>query len=66
MPLAIPEPFRRPLPHEKITPQNTALLVIDMQNDFCAPGAVMETPGAREMVPAINRLADVARRAVCR
>jgi nicotinamidase-related amidase len=62
MPLAIPEPYRRPLPHEKITPQNTALLVIDMQNDFCAPGAVMETPGAREMVPAINRLADFARK----
>jgi nicotinamidase-related amidase len=59
---AYPEPFLRPLPRERITPRNTALLVVDMQHDFCAEGAVMQTPDALALVPSINRLATWARR----
>jgi ureidoacrylate peracid hydrolase len=40
----------------------TALLVIDMQNAFVAPGAPIEVPGARDIVPNINRLAAELRR----
>ena len=32
-------------------PAKTALIVVDMQNDFVAKGAPMETPAARAMVP---------------
>ena len=37
-------------------PAKTALLVIDMQNTFCLPGAPGEVPLARAIVPNINRL----------
>jgi ureidoacrylate peracid hydrolase len=43
----------------------TALLVIDMQNYFVAPGAQGEIPMAREIVPSINRLAQAMRAARC-
>ena len=39
-----------------IDPPRTALLVIDMQNTFVAPGAVLEVPLARGIVGNINRL----------
>lgn len=39
----------------------TAVLVIDMQRDFIDPGAPIETPGGRAIVPAINRLTARAR-----
>lgn len=35
----------------KIDPAKTAMIVVDMQNDFVAYGAPMETPAARAMVP---------------
>lgn len=35
----------------------SALLVVDMQNTFCMPGAPGEVPLARAIVPNINRLA---------
>jgi nicotinamidase-related amidase len=54
-------PLTRPLPIDKIQPENTALLVIDMENDFVAPGAIQETPGGRAIIPAINRLIAWAR-----
>lgn len=54
-------PLQRSLPREKITPRNTALLVVDMENDFVASGAVMQTPGALEIIPTINRLIAWAR-----
>jgi nicotinamidase-related amidase len=57
------EPLLRPLPIERITPSNTALLVIDMENDFAAPGAVQETPGGRKIIPGINQLIAWARHA---
>lgn len=42
---------------DRLDPARTALAVIDMQATFCAPGAPAEVPGARAIVPAINRLA---------
>lgn len=36
----------------------TALLVIDMQHGFLDPGAVMEVPPAREIVPVLRGLLD--------
>lgn len=54
-------PLVRPLPAPRIRPHNTALLVIDMEHDFIAAGAVQETPGGRALVPAINLLSSWAR-----
>ena len=42
---------------DRLDAQRTALVVIDMQNAFVAPGAPVEVPRARDIVPAINRLA---------
>jgi nicotinamidase-related amidase len=40
---------------------NTAVLVIDMQNDFVLPGAPLCVSGAKATVPAIAQLLDHAR-----
>lgn len=50
-------------PFATIEPLKTALLVVDMQTGFVAPGAVAEVPVAREIVPNINRLANALRHA---
>ena len=57
--------FRRGRLHgfESIDPRKTALVVIDMQNVFCAKGAAVEVATAREIVPNINRLARATRTA---
>ncbi len=47
---------------ERLDPKRTALLVIDMQNAFVAPGAPIEVPAARGIVAPINRLAAELRR----
>jgi isochorismate hydrolase len=44
-----------------IIPEKTALLVVDMQNDFVQEGAPIEIPRPRAMVPRLNRLLDVCR-----
>ena len=44
-------------------PGRTALLIIDMQNDFVIPGAPVAAPGAVEIMPLI---ADLARRSRAR
>ena len=44
-----------------IDPKKTAMIVVDMQNDFVASGAAMETPAARAVVP---KLADALK--ICR
>jgi ureidoacrylate peracid hydrolase len=44
-----------------IDPARCALIVIDMQNAFVAEGAPFETPGAREMIPRLERLIRCAR-----
>jgi ureidoacrylate peracid hydrolase len=46
-----------------LDPPRTALIVIDMQNYFVAPGYQGEVPMARAIVPAINRLAAALRAA---
>ncbi len=51
------------LAHDTIEAGRTALLVVDMQNYYCAPGFPLEVPLAREIVPNINRLARAVRAA---
>jgi ureidoacrylate peracid hydrolase len=48
--------------HDDVPPQQTAFVVVDMQNYFMAPGQQVEIPAAREIVPNINRLAAALRR----
>ncbi len=48
--------------HDRLDAKKTALLVIDMQNAFVAPGAPIEVPAARGIVGGINRLAAALRR----
>lgn len=48
---------------EQLAAARTALVVIDMQGTFCAPGAPAEVPLSRGLVGPINRLADGLRRA---
>lgn len=40
----------------------TALLVIDMQNDFVKEGAILEVPKIRRQIPKIKRLIETCRR----
>jgi ureidoacrylate peracid hydrolase len=49
-------------PFDAIDPRKTALVVVDMQNYFVKQGHQSEIPGAREIVPNINRLAAELRR----
>lgn len=41
---------------DKFDPKRCAVVVIDMQNTFCAPGAPAEVPQARDIVGPLNRL----------
>jgi ureidoacrylate peracid hydrolase len=50
---------------DRLDPARTALLVIDMQTAFCAPGAPAEVPLARAIVPAINALTAELRNRGC-
>jgi nicotinamidase-related amidase len=47
----------RPHPFDAMDARRTALVVVDMQNHFMAPGFMNETPEARAIVPGVNRLA---------
>ena len=47
---------------DRLDPQKTALVSIDMQNTFCAPGGPAEVPGSRAIVPNINRLSAELRK----
>lgn len=56
---ALPYPF-------EFAPERTALIVIDMQNDFCSPGGFGELLGndiapVRRIVPTVAALLDAAR-----
>jgi biuret amidohydrolase len=46
---------------EQFQPEKTALIVVDMENDFVAPGAPMETPAGRVMIPQLRRAIEFAR-----
>jgi len=41
---------------DRLEPSRSALVVIDMQSAFCAPGGPAEVPGSRDIVAPINRL----------
>jgi ureidoacrylate peracid hydrolase len=47
----------------RIDPARTAHLVIDLQNGFMAPGALVEVPAARGIVDAVNRISSALRAA---
>ncbi|HEX4112777.1 MAG TPA: cysteine hydrolase [Stellaceae bacterium] len=49
--------------YDTIVGPQTALVVIDLQNVFMQPGAAVEVPTAREIVPDVNRLAAAMRAA---
>ena len=44
-----------------LQPGRTALLVVDMQRGFLEPGAALEVPQGREIIPNVRRLIDVCR-----
>jgi len=46
---------------DHLEPARTALAVIDMQNTFLKPGAPVEVPRGRDIVPNINRLTAALR-----
>ena len=48
---------------EVIDLARTAMIVVNMQNDFVAAGAAEETPAARAMVPKLAEALDVCRTA---
>ena len=50
---------------DRLEPAKTALVVLDMQSTFCAPGAPAEVPSARDIVANINRLTSGLRRLEC-
>ncbi len=51
---------------DAIEPKKTAMIVVDMQNDFVAVGAAMETPAARAAVPKIAEALTICRNAKIR
>jgi nicotinamidase-related amidase len=45
----------------RVDPSRTALVVVDMQNDFVKDGGSLVVPDAEGTIPAIRRLLDLAR-----
>jgi ureidoacrylate peracid hydrolase len=53
---------------EKVDPKHAAVLLIDVQNDFCAEGGAMHRDGrditpVKQMIPRLERLIEAARSA---
>lgn len=48
---------------DAVDPTRTAVIVVDMQHDFIAEGAPMETPAGRAIVPTVVELVNGARSA---
>ena len=48
---------------DAIDSSKTAMIVVDMQNDFVAAGAPMETPAARAIVPKLVEALKICREA---
>ena len=46
----------------RLQPGRTALLVIDMQRGFLDPGAALEVPPGRDIIPNVKRLVEECRR----
>ena len=51
---------------DRLDPATTAMIVVDMQNDFVSVGAPMETPAARAMVPRLAEALSLCRKASIR
>ncbi len=54
------------VPGERLGPERSAVVVVDVQNDYCAPGGVFDRAGGRpanveSLVASINRLVEAAR-----
>jgi nicotinamidase-related amidase len=45
----------------KLDPKRTALIVVDMQNDFVSDGGSLVVPDAKDTIPNIERLLELAR-----
>jgi nicotinamidase-related amidase len=45
----------------ELDPRKTALLIVDMQNDFVKEGGKLVVPTAKDTVPVIRKLLDLAR-----
>jgi len=45
----------------EVNPKTAALLIVDMQNDFVKEGGKLVVPTAKDTVPAIRKLLDLAR-----
>lgn len=50
---------------DRLDPARTALVTVDMQSTFCAPGGPAEVPASRGIVPNINRLTSALRKLKC-
>ncbi|MDQ7848927.1 MAG: isochorismatase family cysteine hydrolase [Armatimonadota bacterium] len=50
-------------PEVVVEPRQTALVVVDMQNDFVKPGGALVVPTAAATIPAVQRLLALARAA---
>jgi len=48
-------------PEVVVEPRQTALVVVDMQNDFVKPGGALVVPTAAATIPAVQRLLSLAR-----
>jgi ureidoacrylate peracid hydrolase len=46
-----------------IDPSRTAHIIVDLQNGFMEPGATVELPIAREIVPNVNKICEAVREA---
>jgi len=68
VPLAEPRPLTIDAQPQRVTLdlERTALVVIDMQNGFMEPGAPVEVPMAREIVPNVNAISKAVREAGAR
>ena len=48
-------------PHQQLDLRRTAHVIVDLQNGFMEPGAPVEVPVAREIVPNVNRISAAVR-----
>jgi ureidoacrylate peracid hydrolase len=49
----------------QIDPGSTAILIIDMLNEFCKPGGAMVLPGSEALLGPLQRLIAAGRKAGC-
>jgi ureidoacrylate peracid hydrolase len=48
-------------PYQQLDLRRTAHIIVDLQNGFMEPGAPVEVPTAREIVPNVNRISAAVR-----